>query len=145
MSAHDSAAAAAAYWINPAKLSAANSWFEELYTMVYENLCPVPDPHPAVREALNDFFDSVRIVSLEDEEDEVEGSYFYSGYHDRDAVFYPFQDGTRVDFRTFQLFGVKWTWTNVLLCLADYAEDVEDADLLGNVRRLEVEKMRLFF
>lgn len=130
--------------VTPEKISSANSLFEELYTMVYENLCSILNPPYALRNVLNNFFDTVRIVSLQDvEEEEIEGSYFFSGYRDDDAVFYPFQDGVVVDSQVF--LSVTSRWLEILIYLEEYAEGVEDAELTEKANLLDEKFNSLVF
>ena len=119
--------------VDPVKISSANGLFEELYSMVYENLCSVPNPPTAVRNILNAFFDSVNITSLDDVEDEgdLEGSYFMSGYHEADAVFYPFQPADVVEVQGF--FDIVRNWVDVVTILKSRAEFVEDHELFQKV------------
>lgn len=131
-----SASAASAFWVNPEKISSANALFEELYSMVYDNLCPIPNPPYAVRNVINDFFQTVRVVSLEDDEEEdIEGSYFFSGYHDSDAVFYPFQDRIVVEADVF--LAIVQKWKSVQTRVSSYAYHIEDRELIENLQQWE--------
>ena len=123
----------AAVLVDPVKISSANGLFEELYSMVYENLCSVPNPPTAIRNILNTFFDSVNITSLDDVEDEgdLEGSYFMSGYHEADAVFYPFQPVDVVEVGFFLETVAKWVV--VLNCLEQRAMFLRDFELKESV------------
>lgn len=134
-----SAVAAATALVDPAKISSANGLFEELYSMVYENLCPVPNPPTAMRNVLNNFFDTVNITSLDDVEDEgdLEGSYFMAGYHDLDAVFYPFQPADVVEVGFFLETVAKWMV--VFNCLRERAAFLEDFELKENLNLWKVE------
>lgn len=119
--------------VDPAKIYSANGLFEELYSMVYENLCSVPNPPTAMRNILNAFFDTVNITSLDDVEDEgdLEGSYFLSGYHEADAVFYPFQPADVVEVGFFLETAAKWVV--VMNCLEQRAKFLEDFELEESV------------
>lgn len=119
--------------VDPAKISSANGLFEELYCMVYEILCPVPNPPTAMRNILNNFFDTVKITSLDDVEDEedLEGSYFLSGYHETDAVFYPFQPAHVVEVGFFLETVARWMV--VFNCLRERAAFLEDFELKENL------------
>jgi len=122
------------FCLNAEKISSANALFEELYSMVYEKLCPVPNPPLAVRNVLNNFFDAVRVVSLDDEDEDLEGTFFYSGYNESDAVFYPFQDEVEVEVEDF--LDETARWCEVMTCLERFAEDVEDPEFIENVAKL---------
>ena len=125
--------AAATGLIDPAKISSANGLFEELYCMVYEILCPVPNPPTAMRNILYNFFDTVNNISLDDVEDEehLEGSYFLSGYRETEAVFYPFQPDDVVEVQGF--FDTVRNWVDVVTILKSRAKFVEDEELSEKV------------
>ncbi len=123
-----------AVFVDPVKISSANVVFENLYSMVYDNLCPLPNPPREVKNVINDFYTDVNIVSV-DEED-IEGSYFLSGYHDSDAVFYPFQVVEVVEAAFFLDTCAKWRV--VLTCLEEYAKSVDNLELIENVNLWKV-------
>ena len=118
--------------VDPAKISSANGLFQELYYMVEGFLCPVPNPPTAMRNILNNFFDTVKITSLDNIKNKknLKKSYF-SSYHDTDAVFYPFQPADVVEVGFFLETVARWMV--VINYLEEHAAFLEDVELEENL------------
>ena len=121
-----------------------NNIFEQVYNLFEESIIPkyLNIENQIIQNTIYDFMNSVKIESEWDMTDEdregLNKVYFESGYHDSDAVYYPFEDTN--DIGIFKFNTLSSDWELALECIIDECDDEEDVntakDLLNQLKEI---------
>lgn len=116
-----------------------NNLFEKIYVLFENTIISstylTSDQY--VQNTIIEFMDLVEIKSeweLDDAEREGFGKiYFESGYHDSNAVYYPFEDTN--DIGIFKYSTLSDVWESALECIIEYCDEEEHIDTAKDLMR----------